>query len=309
MGILTSTDRHGQTQYSIPKIAGSSIAGLFAASALWGSIYVNEAREVSLEVRFGNVVDVVTEPGLNFKIPFFTSRYAYSLARETTRIAEGTTLRTSDDVRLTNPFTIEYKIDENADLKNLYYQLKGSGEDITDVIKKLASDVGVRVFEGLQVTNLAEDGVTDQITGAMQERLQADLKAKGWPVTIIDVLSDGFQLKPESEAVLARIIDIRQEAARLDLRMQNAIKAEEVLKREAQAYVGYAQVLKAAGVPEADLRCAVHDKMAQEAGRVMEPFAQVCGSGSGQLGDQIAVAVDPAKVRPVLNVPAPAAPQ
>lgn len=215
------------------------------------------------------------------------------MVRQTTEIGSATTLRTSDDVRLTNPFTIEYEIDKSADLKNLYFKLKGSGEDIEDVIQKLARDVGVRVFEGLQVTDLAEQGITDRITKDLQERLQADLTAKGWPVTIIDVLSDGFQLSPESEDVLERIIDIRQEAARLALRQENAVKAQATLAAEAEAYVKYADVLRAAGMPEDDIRCAIHDKMAQDAGKIMEPFAQICGNGTGQFASDVAVAVDP----------------
>lgn len=304
MGLFTKTDRNGQIYPRVGRIAGASVTAVFGAAALLSSVYVNEAREVSLEVSFGQVTDVVTEPGVNWKTPFVAQRFGYSLARQTTRIGEATTLRTSDDVRLSNPFTIEYKIDENADLQNLYFQLKGSGEDLQDVIQKLASDVAVRVFEGLQVTDLAEEGITDQITQGIQTRLQADLNSKGWPVQIIDVLSDGFNLSPESEGVLERIIDIRQEAARLELREQNAIKAEEVLRREAQAYVAYANELRAAGMPEADIRCAIYDKMAMDSGRIMEPFAQVCG-GSGETFD-IAVPTDAANdVAPAARAAAP----
>lgn len=310
MGIFTKEGRHGEDELRWGRIAGASISGLATAAALVGSLYVNEAREVSLEVTFGKVTNVITEPGINAKYPFITSRFPYSLARQTSYIGQETTLRTSDDVRLTNPFTIEFQIDESADVENLYYQLKGSGEDIEDVVQKLARDVGVRVFEGLEVTDLAEPGVTDRITTDMQNRLQAELSAKGWPVNIIDILSDGFKLSPESEGVLERIIDIRQESARLDLRQTNAEKAENVLRTEAQAYVAYAEELSAAGLPESDLRCAIYDKMAQDAGRVMEPFSQVCGVVGASVGQDIAVAVDPANVNinPAVRqaVPAPA---
>ena len=310
MGFFTKETGHGRKEPRIGRMIGSGITGLAAVFAVAGSLYVNEAREVSLEVTFGKVTNVVDEPGINAKYPLITSRYAYSLARQTTEIGQETTLRTSDDVRLINPFTVEFQIDQNADVENLYYQLKGSGEDIEYVVQKLARDVAVRVFEGLQVTDLAEPGVTDKITQGMQDKLQEELSAKGWPVNIIDVLSDGFQLSEESEEVLARIIDIRQESARLDLRQTNAEKAENVLRTEAQAYVAYAEELSAAGLPAEDLRCAIYDKMAQDAGRVMEPFSQVCGVASASVGQDIAVTIDPANVNidPRIRqaVPAPA---
>lgn len=190
----------------------------------------------------------------------------------------------------------------------MYYQLKGTGEDLEDVIQKLASDVAVRVFEGLQVTDLAEQGVTNRITNSIMDSLQADLTEKGWPVDIIDVLSDGFELSPESEKVLERIIDIRQENARLDLRLENARKAEEVLRTEARAYVAYAEELSAAGILPEDLRCAIYDKMAQETGRIMEPFSQVCGNANGNFASDVAVSVDPANIdlkRTITPAPAP----
>lgn len=296
MGFFTKEDDRGRTKARVGRIATTSLASLFTATALWSGLYINEAREVSLEVRFGKVVDTITDPGINAKMPFLTSRYAYSLARQTIQTGEEKTLRTSDDVRLKNPFTIEYKIDETADLKNLYYQLKGSGDDIKDVIEKLTGDVAVRVFEGFVVSDLAETGFTDKIKTEIKTKLQADLAEKGWPVTVIDVLSSGFSLSEGSEDVLERIIDIRQEETRLELRQKNAEKAKDVLKTEAEAYVEYAKVLREAGVPEEDLRCAIYDKMALEAGRIMQPFAQICGNGTGTMQDGTAVSIDPAAI-------------
>lgn len=58
MGIFTNKDG----DYSVTKIGSASAASLFTAAALWSSLYINEARQVSLEVRFGDVVDTVTEP-------------------------------------------------------------------------------------------------------------------------------------------------------------------------------------------------------------------------------------------------------
>ena len=110
MGFFTKEDDRGRTKARVGRIATTSLASLFTATALWSGLYINEAREVSLEVRFGKVVDTITDPGINAKMPFLTSRYAYSLARQTIQTGEEKTLRTSDDVRLKNPFTIEYKI-------------------------------------------------------------------------------------------------------------------------------------------------------------------------------------------------------
>lgn len=46
------------------RIAGTGIASTFAALATASTFYINEARQVSLEIRFGDVVDTVTDPGI-----------------------------------------------------------------------------------------------------------------------------------------------------------------------------------------------------------------------------------------------------
>lgn len=66
MGIFTKETNHGHKELRIGRTVGAGITGLFAAAALAGSIYINEAREASLEVMFGNVTETITEPGLNF---------------------------------------------------------------------------------------------------------------------------------------------------------------------------------------------------------------------------------------------------
>ena len=278
MGLFTREGEQGFASLKKVNVAGAAIAGLFASATAIGSFYINEAREVSLEVKFGQVTDIETTPGLKFKTPWLSSRYSYSLARQTSEVGAGTTLRTSDDVRLSNPFKIEWEIDENADLQSLYSELKGTGSDISDVVEVRARDAAVQVFETLTVADLAEEGFTANIKTLIKSKLLNNLLEQGWPVRVLDVLSDGFTLSPGSESALDAIVDIRQEAVRLDLRLENASKAVDVYKKEAEADKAYLDELSSAGLPEDDLVCALQYKMARDAGRVMQPFAQVCGA-------------------------------
>jgi len=281
MGLFIGEDRHGNPSLRVGRIAGAAIGGLFAAATAFGSFYINEEREVSLEVRFGQIVDIETTHGIKLKTPWLSSRYAYSLARQTSEVGTGTTLRTSDDVRLRNPFKIEWQIDEAADLKSLYSELKGTGSDIADVVEIRARDAAVQVFETLTVADLAEEGFTANIKAQIKAKLQNNLSEQGWPVRVLDVLSDGFTLSQGSESALEAIVNIRQEALRLDLRLENAGKAIDVYKKEAEADAAYLNELTEAGLPSEDLVCALQYKMARDAGRVMQPFAQVCGADGG----------------------------
>jgi regulator of protease activity HflC (stomatin/prohibitin superfamily) len=55
------------------------IGGLLAVIAFiaWSSIFVVNEREQAIVVRFGEIQDVKTEPGLYFKLPFRLHRRRY----------------------------------------------------------------------------------------------------------------------------------------------------------------------------------------------------------------------------------------
>ena len=51
----------------LPLVAIVAAILLFLA---WSSIYVVNARQQAIVLRFGEIVDVKTEPGIYFKLPF-----------------------------------------------------------------------------------------------------------------------------------------------------------------------------------------------------------------------------------------------
>lgn len=261
-------------------IAG--IALVFSGIAGLNGCYVNKKKEVHLEIQFGDVTNVVTEPGVQWKTPFITTKEGYSLTRQTISLDETLTLRTSDDVRLTNPYGIEFEISAGNDgtdeistediqkLKKLYFDLDGS--DVDDIVILRAQDAAVQVYEAYNVTDLAEEGFTQKTNDAIKKRLQEMLDEQGWPIRILAVTSKGFTLTEDSEKVLERIIDIRQEKIRLELREENAQKAKEVFKIEAESHVAYIEELKKTGLLNEHIVTALQLKMASDIGRVMEPF-------------------------------------
>lgn len=274
-------DKQGDVRPS--RIAGAVFGGALSLLTAWKSYYVNDVKEASVIVAFGQIVDVTTQPGFYLKRPWIDARNAYSLARQITEIGQTNSVRTSDDVRLTAPYSIEWEIDETADVQALYSQLAGSGRDIASVVDIRARDAATQVFEGLTVADLAEPGFTERVKGEIMQKLQASLTEGGWPVRVLSISSDGFTLSPGSEEILEEIISIRQERLRLQLRAENAEKAEAVFAAEAKADMAYLSTLRELGVPEGQLLCALHYKMIRDAGKIGQPFAPVCGSG-GEVG-------------------------
>jgi regulator of protease activity HflC (stomatin/prohibitin superfamily) len=288
------------------RIATTAIGSIFALSTAYSALYVNQAREVSLEVTFGKVTEQVDTAGLKFKKPFISTRFPYTLTRQSIEIDEDTKLRTGDDIRLTAGFTVDFQIEEGADIEKLYLDLKGQGGDLVDVVNVRAKDSATRALEALTIEDLVppakteaeelategqpETGFTDMMTTGIKERLQAEFVEQGWPVEVLDVYSKGFQFDSASESKLAEIVRIRQEKVKLVLRQENAVKAAEVYAAEAGADAAYLNVLRDAGLtsPTA-LAQAFCLKTARDAGNINDAFTPGCiGGDSG-----VAVAVDP----------------
>lgn len=326
MGLLTREvrDRDSETGYrkaiNWPVVGtAGGLSALFLAATLFSGLYINEAREVSLEVKFGDVVDQEDTPGLKWKTPWLSSRHAYSLARQTSVIDNSTSLRMGDDIRLTGGFTIEWEIKEGTDIKKLYFDLKDREGDLDDVVTVRGRDAAIRALESLTIQDLipeqdieamtstdteaegtdadgadveTSESFTDKMTTGIQTRLQTEFDQQEWPIRVIAVYSNGFEFEPESEEKLAEIVGIRQDRVKLILREENAQKAKEVYGVEAEADAAYLRGLVEAGYPVDQLDHALCMKMQRDAGRVNEPFAAGCGGSNSGVG----VVVDPAAV-------------
>lgn len=300
MGLFTKQDRYGDTAVRIFPLAATGAGALIALTLAFSSMYINEERQVSLEVLFGKVSDVENTAGLKFKNPL-ASRFAYSLARQSTPVSEATNLRTGDDLRLSGRYFVDYEIDEGADVNKLYFDLQDQGGDLENVLSVRAKDAAVRAIESLTIEDLMPEedpnnpdkeveSFTDMITTGVQNRLQAALNAEGWPVRIIGVYSDGFNFSKDSEDRIAEIVGIRAERVKLGLRQENAVKAQEVFAAEATADAAYINALReTAGLTDDQVGYALCLKMNRDAGRVNEPLAAGCGGEGADLG----VVVDP----------------
>lgn len=269
------------------RATAAGVTGVAALGTLLSSFYINEERQVSLEVLFGRVNHVEKAPGWKWKNPLAT-RYPYSLARQKTTVDQATNLRLGDDLRVSGKFDVEYEVDETANVPKLYFDLKDQGGDLEGVVQVRSKDAAVRTLESLTIKDLIPDtekegeesSFTNKITMGIQQRLQKDLTEQGWPVRVLGVFSDGFHFTPDSEKRIEEIVRVRADRVKLDLRQENAIKAQEVFRDEAKADRAYIDALRDGGLPDDDVAKALCLKMARDAGRVNEPFAAGCMGGA-----------------------------
>lgn len=291
MGLFTKqNERTGDTDVRYGRIAATAGAGVVALSTVWSSLYVVEQREVALEVLFGGVNAVNTEPGLYTKTPFFESVVKYPLYRQRADVsADEANLRTKDQMRVEGGIFVDYEIDEqSANITNIYADLRGDSNDINDVIKMRAKEAAVVAFG--EFTSVELTSRLNEITDRTTTLLQQSIDEQGWPFKIKSVISNGVRLSPDSEKKLERVMDQEQERIVLELRERNAEQAKNVYQKEGQALAALYTEITAAGVPADQAASIICLKMANDAGKIQEAFAPGCFANDN---GGYSVAVDP----------------
>lgn len=293
MSFFKYEDRSGQQRMHTGRIIGPASAGVVALTTLWNSFYVVEQREVGLEVMFGGVNEVNTEPGLYWKFPWPIERaIKYPLYRQRAEVtANEANLRTRDQMRVEGGIFVDYEIDEqSANIQNIYADLRGDKEDIKDAIAIRAKEAAVNAFGQFSSVDLTTK-ISD-ITALTKKLLQESIDKQGWPFKIKDVISNGVRLSPDSEQKLERVMAAEQEMTVLNLRERNAEKAEDVLRKEGKALGALIKELQETGIPDDQISNVVCLKMSNDADKIQVPFAPGCFNAEAGYP----VAVDPGKV-------------
>jgi membrane protease subunit HflC len=186
----------------------------------FGSIYTVRQTEQALVVRLGEPVRVVTEPGLNFKIPFIDS--VISIDKRILDLENpAQEIIAFDQRRLVVDAFARYRI-KNA-LR--FYQSIGSIQAANIQLTTLLNAAMRRVLGEVTFIQI----VRDEREGLMNKiREQLDKEADGYGISVIDVRIRRADLpEANSQAVYQRMQTERQREA-AEFRAQGGQKAQEI---------------------------------------------------------------------------------
>jgi membrane protease subunit HflC len=213
-------------------LAGGAIAVLVIIAIIlgYGTLFTVSQTQQALVVRLGKPVRVITEPGLNVKVPFVDSVIYVdkrilnieSPAQEVTLSSQDKSSAAAELVgeRLVVDAFARYRI--TAPLK--YYQTVGvSGADAQLTI--LLNAALRRVLGAATLTDVVRDK-RDELMIRMREQIGRDAKPYG--IEIIDVRIRRADLPPKnSQAVYQRMQTERQREA-AEFRAQGSQKSQEI---------------------------------------------------------------------------------
>jgi modulator of FtsH protease HflC len=206
-------------------IAGGVLAVLAVIAAIVGysALFTVYQTRLALVVRLGQPVRVVTEPGLNFKIPLIDSViYVDKRILDLENAAQE--VIASDQKRLVVDAFARYRIRDAL----LFYQSVGSIEGANSRLSTLLNAALRRVLGEATLTHVVRD---ERATLMARVREQLDREAAAFGITVVDVRIRRADLPAEnSQAVYDRMKSERKREA-TEFRAQGSQRAQEIRAR------------------------------------------------------------------------------
>jgi modulator of FtsH protease HflC len=186
------------------------------------SIFTVDQRQYALVFQLGEVKRVISEPGLNFKIPMIQNVRLFDKRILTLDNNEPERFITSEKKNVLVDSYIKWRIID----PNLYYISVGGDEARAKTRLNQTVNAGLREEFGKRTVHDVISGEREKIMDDMREKADADARKIG--VQIVDVRLKRVELPNEvSEAVYRRMEAERKRVAN-ELRSEGSAEAEKI---------------------------------------------------------------------------------
>lgn len=204
---------------NLPFIAAFAIAALVALAM---SMFTVDQRRFAIVFQLGEIKDVITEPGLNFKWPLIQNVRYFDKRILTYDAPEPERFITSEKKPVLVDAFVKWRI---IDVRQYYISVQGD-EARAHVRLSQTVNAGLREEFGRRSVHDVVSGARDKIMDDVRTKADADARAIG--VQIVDVRLKRVDLPQEvSESVYRRMETERKRVAN-ELRSKGAAEAEKI---------------------------------------------------------------------------------
>ena len=236
-------------KFTLPILA-VIVAAILVASQ---SLFTVHQTQFAIKFQLGEVVEVITDPGLHYKVPLVQNVKYFDQRNLTLEIQEPDRVTTAEKKPLLVEFVVLWRID---DVRKFYVSVQGDEEAAR---RRLTQTVRANLAEEFNKRSMHEAISTqrDQIMNTTRQKADSDAKSIG--VEIVDVRLRRVELPPDVLGpVYARMESERRRVAN-ELRSQGAAESEKIRadadrQREVILADAYRQAQKVKG--EGDARAA-----------------------------------------------------
>lgn len=153
------------------------VLGLLAVVWLYNAIYIVDAQEQAVILRFGEYYETVGD-GLNIYFPPFDKKFQENVTRERTYSKMGQML-TEDENIVEVPLTVQYKI---SNLKDFVLNV-----DQPELSLQHATESALRHVAGSTTMDQVITQGREQMSGSVQQRLQTFMDTYGTGISVTQV--------------------------------------------------------------------------------------------------------------------------
>lgn len=200
-----------------------TLALAFALAVLTGmSVFTVDQRERAIVFQLGEIMEVITEPGLHFKWPLIQNVRMFDGRILTLDTPDTERFITSEKKNLLVDSFVKWRIE---DVKQYYVSVSG---DESQAHNRLAQWVNSALREefGKRTVHDVVSGERDKLMEAVREKVIEDAKALG--VLIVDVRLKRVELPQEVSESVFRRMDAERKAVASELRSQGSSDAEKI---------------------------------------------------------------------------------
>jgi len=204
------------------KILGPILAAVIAVIVLAAStLYTVDQRQNAMVFQFGELKDVITQPGLHFKLPFLQNVRYIDTRILTLDDPDPQRFITSENKPVLVDAFVKWRI---SDPKEYYIAVgdeRGAGARINQTVNGL-----LREEFGKRTVHEVVSGERDEVMNKVRERVEQDAKKIG--VSIVDVRLKRVDLPQEVSADVYRRMESERKRAASELRSTGSAEAERI---------------------------------------------------------------------------------
>ena len=229
-------------------LLGAIVATVLVVLAM--SIFTVDQRQYALVFQLGEVKRVITEPGLNFKIPMIQNVRYFEKRIITLDNNEPERFITSEKKNVLVDSFVKWRI---VDPK-LYYISVGGDEARAKIRLTQTVNAGLREEFGKRTVHDVVSGERDKIMNQMREK--ADIDARTIGIQIVDVRIKRVELPNEVSDSVYRRMEAERKRVANELRSEGSAEAEKIRadadrQREVIVAEAYRDAQKAKGEGDA----------------------------------------------------------
>lgn len=201
-------------------LIGALVATVLVVLAM--SIFTVDQRQYALVFQLGEVKQVITEPGLNFKIPMIQNVRYFEKRIITLDNNDPERFITSEKKNVLVDSFIKWRI---VDPK-LYYISVGGDEARAKIRLNQTVNAGLREEFGKRLVHDVISGERDKIMNQMREKADQDARTIG--VQIVDVRIKRVELPNEVSDSVYRRMEAERKRVANELRSEGSAEAEKI---------------------------------------------------------------------------------